>query len=322
MLTVTSSGPDFDELLTKCTAPPTVLARLTRQFYELSDATVLRHLVACDGDFERTVAHLEEMMLWRQKTFTWTERPDHQTAGRGCVFYTHGTDNKGHPLLIFTTRLLHIKTRDVNEAVRWFLYMVEVAVQSLPPHLEQVTILVNCVGNEQRRDFEFSQKFYPLLNSYYPNRVHKVLWYPVSQTLRTIQGIVHFIGGSSSGNKVFCSSLEMLRAEVPDEYIPSEMGGSCTYEVSVYDFPPPTPSERYEYAVEQGMCSAPASLNVSGDVKQNSATTSDETAIEPVTRANSIVGTYSYMVSAFARVCVNACCSNIALSLFCCRHQR
>jgi len=318
VLALTSSGPDFDAFVRQCSAPTAVFTKLKKQFYELRDATILRHMLVCNCDADKTAAHLEDMMVWRQATINFTARPKDQTRGNGCVFYTHGSDAKGHPLLIFTTRLLDLKTRDLDESVRWFLYMVEIAIARLPPHLEQITILVNRIGKIQRTDFEFSKKFFPLLNCYYPNRVHKVLWFPVSPGLRAMHGIVEFVGGRASGNKVLVPSVQALWEEVPKEYIPIEMGGSCRYEFNLEDYPIPVVCEPYKYIrlhrPQMTVSSPVASINTTGSASlrslssgssefDNSDQERNDDGDEPL-RANSIVGTYSYMVSLF-RPCVD-----------------
>jgi len=304
VLTDSSAGPDCNALMKQCTTPAVTFMLLRKKFYELSAATVLRHLVACNGDVDKSTTHLEAYMLWREKQFTSTVRPSHQTVGAGCVLFTHGYDSAGHPLVIFTTRLQNMKTRNLDEMVRWCLYIFEEAISRLPPHLEQMTILVNRHGMTQGADFELSKHLFPLLDKYYPHRIHKILLFPVAIYLRGIFGLVKRIAGKSAENLVLVKSINALRNEIPDKYIPFELGGTCEYEFSIDDFPPPVVCEPYEFTkarVDEISVCPFSSKSSSGEadlsINQDSLLPESMSEIANLPRANSIVGTYSYMVS-------------------------
>ena len=78
------------------------------------------------------------------------------------MFYQHGVDSEGHPLVIYTPRLNNPKTRNVDELVRWTLYMVEFALSRLPSHLLQFTCLVNNVGMTHDTDMEYLKVWWSL----------------------------------------------------------------------------------------------------------------------------------------------------------------
>jgi hypothetical protein len=297
------AGIDLALLRSKCTSSPSIVRALQKKFYELAEADILRHLIICDGDYELTVSHLKMWMLWRQNTFASPEMPRNTTAGPGCWFYVHGCDVHGHPLLIFTTRMQDSKTRNIDESLRWFTYMLEMAVQRLPPHLEQVTVLVNRLGMSQRVDFELAKQLIPIYEKYYPHRVHKLLVYPVSPTLRTILGLIKRLSGKLSEYVEFVSSLDALREVVPDEFIPSELGGSCSYVFDSADYPAPVLCAAYERFNNISLSSDDSvqEERERGTFNDASLTltskgSADDTPEEELQRANSIVGTYSYMV--------------------------
>jgi len=327
----TSCGPDFEALCHKITLSPTSFAKLKATFPDISDAKIIRHAVACGGSVSKTIDHIAACLLWREQYLTFTELPKFNSGGENCTFYHHGFDHHGHPLLIMKSRYLYKETRDINELFRWFVYTFELAIQRLPPHLEQFTVLVSRIGKSSGIDYEIAQHIGPLLANYYPNRFHKILCYPSSAALRTVGGIIKSLMQKVS-NVEFVETFAALRKEIPDEYIPEEMGGSCCYEFDIADCPAPVVCESYEYCRQHNLNSQRTSrqlrdagtsnppvgtmaVDMTTGTHEGSSSPTGATvdimsnqdidrADNPLTsgkdsllRANSIVGTYSYMVS-------------------------
>jgi hypothetical protein len=309
VLRVESSGTDYKQLKAEAKGPGdwAVLSQLQRQFSTLSDATILRHFLQSNGTFDEAAQRIEECIVWRRQFLTFTDLPNHQTVGEGCVFYTHGFDCLGHPLLIFTPRLQRIETRDVEELVRWAMYVIEVAISRIPSHQEQVTLLTNRLGMGDRADFQFPALLFQQIERYYPNRFYLLLGFPQTLAMRTVAGVVKRVVGKSMHKIIrFANSVEELLEYVPAVYLPVEMGGCCTYQFDASDYPPP--SAEFFASTHDGY--SDASLNAlhaealeAAPIRSNPMSQHSEYCPERADvadfapRANSIVGTYNYMVS-------------------------
>ena len=319
-----SAGPDVEFLWSRCTSY-VAMCKLRNAFPTLTDATILRHLLACHSNYDKAVAHIEACELWRLVNFPLgtLAAPIKQSNERlKCFVYTHGVDANGHPLLILTPRLIsNESSRDIDELVRWWIYMVEVAISRLPVHLEQFTVLANRIGMTRELDIEFGRQIFPIWDKYYPFRRHKLLVYPVSQPLKAVGGLLKHLASKQCENVEFVESIAALRKEIPDEYIPEEMGGSCSYKFDIADYPeissmnasatgyanPVTDSVRVNAAEfpEGGHPSSErlASLDLTswtstmpGRGASRSPNPSNHQRDGSASRAKSLVGTYNYMV--------------------------
>lgn len=317
-LSGTSSGPDHWCLLSQVTSPPFVLTRLRRKFYELTEAEIVRHLLASGCNYNKTVDSIETYLVWRQSFLTFTVLPPLPSSG--CSIYQHGHDLEGHPLIILKSHLVdRSEERNLDEFLQWMVHMYECAINRLPPHLEHFTVLISRIGRSDTTDFELADYVFGTTAKRYPYRVHKILVYPSSLPLQAVGGILRNLMGRQAKLLHFVKSLNALRKDIPDEYIPVEMGGSCTYEFDMNDCPAPTVCTEYEYCREHGLSAASTAhdltfANGSSSISdslvkptsQSSSSSSrredceDERGVEklPATRprAKSIAGTINFMV--------------------------
>ena len=320
-------GFDADSIRSLChAASPRVMRTLKDTFPDLDEFFILRHLSVCDGDLEKTVVHIENCLRWRYSFLNYDKVPRHQASGSGGFWYTHGYDCLGHPLLIYTSRLMSPDNRDMDEFVRWIVWMYEIAIKRMPPDVHRVTILVNRLGQKQT-DFESQRTMFPLFRKMYPNIVYKFIFYPASIALRAASGVIKNFAGRAAINTHVLNSIAALRKEIPDEYIPEEMGGSCSYKFDIADYPSPEICEPNEYVIEK---SSELTTMASAVTTYRPGETSDLVPVElgnsnpmsmsqpgvPIAppaegflqRSNSIVGSHGYMVNIYVYACNCFCC--------------
>ena len=290
------AGPDMEFLRSMRCVDRAAMKRLRRRFFELDEATILGHYLICGGKVEKAIDHIEKYMLWRQDTFRRADIPHNPTTGTGCFMYANGFDNMGHPLIVFTSRLLDKKTRDVSESLRWIIHIFEEAIQRLPPHLEQITILSNRTG-AGNADLDLAVAAFSMIERCYPHRIYKVLLHPVPLSTRAVGAVLLSIAGKQCRSIHLLSSLDLLREEIPDKYIPAELGGSCAYEFDGTEYPAARVCQPYKYCTEH----FPDVIPSPGGLAEGIDSSGDnfESPGEPSLRANSIVGTYCYMVRLF-----------------------
>lgn len=227
---------DFEILRDACTAEEDVIKKVKRTFPELTTATVMRHLIVCDNDYDKTCAHLEACKAWRQSTFPITSMSTHQAPAGVGLLYAHGTDVMGHPLIIYNSRWINPKTRNVDVLMRWFIYMLELALSRLGPNMTQVTALVNRSGSTYEVDLEFGKRIQFVLENYYPERICHVIFYPVSTALKASWSVMKILASRTYARFRLAHTLDKLRHYIPDECIPKEMGGSSPYVYNTSDY--------------------------------------------------------------------------------------
>jgi hypothetical protein len=243
-LTRSASVSDFDLLRAACTADENTIDTMKKIFPELTTATIIRHLVVCDNDVKKTTAHLEACKAWRQQTFPMTSMPLSQTPTGEGLIYAHGEDVLGHPMFIFNSRLSNPKTRNLDVLMRWFIFMMEVAISRLPPNMTQITVLVNRTGSKHEIDIEFGKRVQFVLDNYYPERLFAAIYYPVSVALKASWSVMKLVASRSYARFRLAHSLEQLRKRIPDEYIPLELGGSCRYKFNMQDYSSAAPKQQ------------------------------------------------------------------------------
>ena len=204
-----------------------------------SETCLISHLIVSSGSTEQAIKRIEAMLQWRQQSFPYTISPFICNT-KSSVFYTYGYDTLQHPLIIFRTPLSNVKTRNIEEMLRIFIFIVEVAMQRLPPGVLQFSMLMDREGMQFKPDYEFYQRAGKILNLYYPCMLYKVYVYPVNYAVRSMWEIAKRVLPNRAKSIVKpISTLDKLRQCIPDMYIPQHLGGSCEYQFNPNDYPNP-----------------------------------------------------------------------------------
>lgn len=213
------------------------LKTLQKTFPHLSLATIMRHAVVSEGNLNKTESHLNNWIEWRQMTFPLTSIP-YCSSEEGCCMYSHGCDLLGHPILLLTPRLSQATEHNREDRIRWLLYQIEVLLLRVPSDLHMYSILVNCTGMKAV-DTEFGWRVLEVADKYYPCLLYKMVFYPVPNCLRAAWSVLQRMAGSQAKRLQLCATLEQLQSFMPLKYIPLALGGECTYQFNVADYPSP-----------------------------------------------------------------------------------
>jgi len=234
-----SSHSDIEILRSQCTASDRVIAQVRSKYPELTLSTILRNLITCENNVEETAKCLEARNVWAQMTFPLSSVCYSQAIPGKCFLYAHGTDTTGHPLVIFNASLHNPASRNIEECCRWVTYMFEVALARLPSDKVMFSILWNRSNLGFSTDIEFGRRVKSILDNYYPNRVHNLIFYPISRSLKSLWGIVKGVLRRSYSKVRLARNIDQLRTYIPDKFIPVNIGGSCSYQFDMIDYPSP-----------------------------------------------------------------------------------
>ena len=248
---------DLDKLKKECTASAEVISQLRVRAPNASEACCIRYLLVHHNDLELAAENIDKMLIWRQITFPMTTTPYSTSSD---AFYCHGYDKLGHPILFYVGGRVNIKTRNIEELTRYFIYMMEVALSRIPKTNMQVVVVIDR-SVPLDSDYDFASHISYVSQKYYPALIYRIYVYPAGLVFKS----VWFIMKQITSNRVAkilrpISNVEGLRNVIDDKYIPVRMGGSCTYEFNINDYPSPfaenfkllSPGEIADDDVEEG----------------------------------------------------------------------
>jgi hypothetical protein len=133
------------------------------QFPEETDETIVRFLIARNNDVTKASAMLTEHIEWRKSNWPVLKNTCMNEINKGKV-YVHGTDNEGHPLMIYRVRFNNSSDRDVEEMGRMIMFFVATAVNAMPADKSKFTILIDRTDfRKENSDVEFMRHLTPIM---------------------------------------------------------------------------------------------------------------------------------------------------------------
>jgi len=214
------------------------------QFPGETDETIVRFLIARNNDVTKASAMLAAHIEWRKSNWPVLKNSCLNEINKGKV-YVHGTDNEGHPLLIYRVRMNNSSDRDVEEMGRMIMFFLATAVNAMPPDKSKFTILFDRTNfSKENSDIEFMRHMTPIMQNNFPERVHRVIVYPSGFVFYGIWNIVKWFLDPVTQAKVQpMLALSGVQQYINDEYISRDLGGECDFEFDPDLFPDPYSAE-------------------------------------------------------------------------------
>jgi len=209
-------------------------------FPDQDDQTIARFLIARNGNVEKASVLLKEDVEWRAANLPVYKQSCLNEIAKGKL-YLHGTDKEGHPLLIWRVRFNFPKERDVDEMGRMVLWWLNQAVERMTPDKSKVTVLMDRSGfTQENSDMEFMRHMSPIMQNHFPERMHRVVVYPSGFVFYGLWNIAKWFLDPVTQQKVKpVLLLAGVQEYIEDEFIPVEMGGTCTYQFNHEDYSDP-----------------------------------------------------------------------------------
>jgi len=150
---------------------------LRPEFPQLSDEDIARFLIARGGVVDKAREMLKAHMEWRSSNLPIYKEACIGEISKGKI-YNHGVDKEGHPLVVFRPKMNDCDVRDVEETCRMALWWTEAIVAQMPSDISKATLFVNRTGGENNADVPLIRMIAGIMQSNYPERLHKAIIYP------------------------------------------------------------------------------------------------------------------------------------------------
>jgi len=165
---------------------------LLKQFRErLSDTTdeqkrwcddrcLLRYLRAREWKLSKSEKMIRETLKWREEFKPYNIK--FADVAHGAVtgkMYRYGNDKEGHPVVILQPKNENLPNGSEHRQakLRLLAYTLERAIESMPPGVEKMVILVDFKGwkMSQRPDLQTTKEFLGVLGNHYPERLSRAI---------------------------------------------------------------------------------------------------------------------------------------------------
>ncbi|KAJ3020061.1 UNVERIFIED_CONTAM: hypothetical protein HDU68_010359 [Siphonaria sp. JEL0065] len=158
---------------------PSIIAALTgtpcsdeNESEFLSDECLVRYLRATKWTLDESVVRLHDTLQWRREY-----RPlevDEDAMKAICSVggqYLNGFDKNGHPI-IFNVARLGSSVKNYDDSVRFSIYLLEKAIQSMPRGISRVCLLTEYSGANMFNGYPITvtMKYLDILSKHYPER--------------------------------------------------------------------------------------------------------------------------------------------------------
>jgi len=181
---------------------PDALAEMRAAFEGETDTTLCRFLLARNCNVAKATELLSKHLEWKQTNWPIRKESFIREYVKGKV-WLHGTDNEGHPLIVYRSCLHLPHDRDVEEMGRMALWWAECVVSLMPPDKSKATILIDRVGaGTSNQDMEFVRHAAALFQNNYPERLHRAIVYPSGIVFYSIWALVKLFLDPVTAQKV------------------------------------------------------------------------------------------------------------------------
>jgi len=156
------------------------------------------------------------------------------TAGKSFI---HGTDIHGRPIVIVRPRLHDPALTDPQESERYIVFMMEHCRKTLPPHIEQVSLIFDMTGvSRKNMDLKTTKYMVNVLQNYYPESLGSVLIYNSTWLVLGVWKVVKPWLDQVTANKVTFVDDKSMKSFVSENNLLSEYGGKDKYEFSAAEY--------------------------------------------------------------------------------------
>lgn len=216
------------------------------------DNLVLRFLRARKWDTDKTMYMLANSLRWRLKD----ARPDdiikkgelgaYEDDKAGYVknielrkAVIHGFDRLGHPIVYVRPRK-HLSSDQTEAEVHdYSLLIIEQTRLFLKEPVDAATILFDLSGfTMSNMDYAPVKYLISCFEAHYPECLGKLFIHKAPWIFPPIWNIIkNWLDPVVASKIVFTKTAKDLAEYVPEEYIPKDLGGDCTYDYDAYEKP-------------------------------------------------------------------------------------
>jgi len=204
---------------------------------KLDDSMILRFLRARKFKLEDAFTMISEALIFRA-TFqnvgveNITEKSVENELKSGKSFF-NGVDKDGRPVCIVRTRKHDSYHRDIDESMRYCVYVMEKGKGLLKPGVETCTLIFDmskfCSKN---MDYPLVKFMVELFQKFYPESLHRCLILNAPWIFMGIWHIIkHWLDPATASKVTFVKSKQLLDY-IPSSELPTSYGGDSDYKYS------------------------------------------------------------------------------------------
>ncbi|KAI9332045.1 CRAL-TRIO domain-containing protein [Obelidium mucronatum] len=139
----------------------------------ISDECLVRYLRATKWKLDESVVRLQDTLQWRRE-YRPTEINEEDMKAICAVGgqYLNGFDKQGRPIMVNVARL-GSSVKNYEHSVKFSIYLMERAIQSMPKGVSQVCVLTEYSGATMFNGYPITvtMKYMDILSKHYPERL-------------------------------------------------------------------------------------------------------------------------------------------------------
>eukprot|EP01132_Coremiostelium_polycephalum_P001183 gene1183-1495_t len=208
--------------------------KLQQEIKLLDDQMILRFLRArkfnIDNSYDMLYNALEFRVSFQNKGVgSITEQSVENELKTGKSFF-HGTDKEGRPVCIVRTRKHDSYSRDLEEAQRYCVYVMENGKSLLTPGIETCTLIFDMSHfSSKNMDYPLVKFMVELFQKYYPESLARCLILNAPWIFMGIWHIIKHWLDPYTASKVSFVKTKQLVDYIPKEHLLSDYGGESSF---------------------------------------------------------------------------------------------
>ncbi|KAF2075830.1 hypothetical protein CYY_002864 [Polysphondylium violaceum] len=207
------------------------------QISKLDDSMILRFLRARKFKLDDAFSMISDALVFRA-TFqnvgveNITEKSVENELKSGKSFF-NGTDKEGRPVCIVRTRKHDSYHRDIEESMRYCVYVMETGKAMLKNGIETVTLIFDMSKfSSKNMDYPLVKFLVELFQKFYPESLHRCLILNAPWIFMGIWHIIkHWLDPNTASKVTFVKTKQLLDYIPPTE-LPTSYGGDSSFKYS------------------------------------------------------------------------------------------
>ncbi|KAK5577630.1 hypothetical protein RB653_002573 [Dictyostelium firmibasis] len=210
---------------------------LEKEIQQLDDSMTLRFLRARKWNQKDSFEMLYEALKFRAtfqdvgvEGITESMVVNELKSGKS---YFHGTDKGGRPVCIVKTSRHDSYNRDLNESMRYCVYVMENGKSMLKDGIETCTLIFDMSDfSSKNMDYPLVKFMVELFQKFYPESLQKCLILNAPWIFMGIWHIIkHWLDPNTASKVTFVKSKQLVDY-IPKDQLETSYGGTSTYKYS------------------------------------------------------------------------------------------
>lgn len=214
------------------------LRALKQSFPEVSDTTLARFLLARNNDLQQATEMLTAHLQWKVDNLPVYKADCMEELAKKKAL-VHGFDKEGHPVIYFRAKYNDPWARNLEDALRAFIWCLEVAIARMGPEVSKVTIVIDRNGFSQKNvDFELARAVSKVLSANYPERLYRCIVHPAGMVYYSLWNTVKWFFDPATREKVVPLMYQSaLQDYIASDQLVASLGGDVDIDVDPDNLP-------------------------------------------------------------------------------------